>query len=248
MLKADNRGKWLMISMMVYNTVKKEYEMLSPIISRVAALLTEEKWQVDYVCCWLDMESFFREEPLLDLLCFDVTGTGSISYLERIRKKYQDTGLMLIADASMSPMEYIRPSILASSLVLRPLTPAQVQNSLKELTETLLQKNQREEQDETFVVQGQDGKTYVPLNQIYYFEAREKKIYLRMKKQELTFYETIEHLSERLPDMFLRCHRSFIVNRKKIQKVMLSKNLILLERDMELPLSRSYKSVFKELK
>ncbi|MGL5436043.1 MAG: LytR/AlgR family response regulator transcription factor [Lachnospiraceae bacterium] len=237
-----------MVSMMVYDTIKTEYDVLNKIIYRVAALLTEEKWQVDYASCRAELETFFGDEPLLDLLCYDVTGAGSIDYLEQIRKNYQEAGLMLIADVSLSPMDYIRPSILASSLVLRPFSSEQMQASLTELTENLLQKSQQESQEETFVVETQEGKTYVPLNQIYYFEAREKKIYLRLKKQELTFYETIEHLSNRLPEMFLRCHRSFIVNRKKIQKVMLSKNLILLDRSMELPLSRSYKAVFKEMK
>ena len=97
------------------------------------------------------------------------------------------------------------------------------------------------------LIETREGRTYVPFSKIYYFEAREKRIYVRLKKQELTFYDTIEHLSERLPDGFIRCHRSFIVNRSRIQRVMLSKNLIELEQNMEIPLSRSYKPVFKEL-
>ena len=71
---------------------------------------------------------------------------------------------------------------------------------------------------------------------------------MRLKKRELAFYETIEHLAERLPEQFVRCHRSFIVSKKRIRKVMLSKNLIELEQGMEVPLSRSYKSAFKEQK
>ncbi len=69
---------------------------------------------------------------------------------------------------------------------------------------------------------------------------------MRLKKQEMAFYETMEHLEERLPDYFVRCHRSFIVSRQRIRKVMLSKSLIELEQGMQIPLSRSYKPAFKE--
>ncbi len=237
-----------MVSMMVYDTIKEEHDIMDRTIRNVAALLTEEKWQIDFACAKAELEAFLAEEPLLDLFCYDVTRNGSIDYLEEVRKIYKETYLMLIADASMSPMDYIRPSILASALVLRPLSADRVRDSLTELTELMLKKTEGDGSEDTFVVETQEGKTYIPFSQIYYFEAREKKIYLRMKRQELTFYETIEHLAERLPDLFVRCHRSFIVNRKKIHKVMLSKNLLQLERNMELPLSRSYKAVFKEMK
>ena len=101
-------------------------------------------------------------------------------------------------------------------------------------------------QEESLVIETREGRTYVPLAQIYYFEAREKRVYVRLKKQEMAFYETMEHLEERLPDYFVRCHRSFIVSRQRIRKVMLSKSLIELEQGMQIPLSRSYKPAFKE--
>ena len=70
------------------------------------------------------------------------------------------------------------------------------------------------------------------------YEARRKSVSCS--------YETMEHLTERLPDYFVRCHRSFIVNRQRIRRVMLSKSLIELEQGIQLPLSRSYKPAFKE--
>lgn len=179
------------------------------------------------------------------MACYDVSAKGSIDLLERIRRQYKETLLLLIAEPSMSPMEYIRPSILASSLLLRPITGDRLMDNLSELWEQYQEKNSGEE-EESLVIETREGKTFVPFSKIYYFEAREKKIYLRLKKQELTFYDTLEHLAERLPESFVRCHRSFIVSRNRIRRVMLSKNLIVLEQGMEIPLSRSYKPAFKE--
>lgn len=234
-----------MISMMVYDNRSEERELMQHTIRQAAAHLTEEKLELAYFERMEQMSVFLKESPLLDMACYDVSAKGSIDLLERIRRQYKETLLLLIAEPSMSPMEYIRPSILASSLLLRPITGDRLMDNLSELWEQYQEKNSGEE-EESLVIETREGKTFVPFSKIYYFEAREKKIYLRLKKQELTFYDTLEHLAERLPESFVRCHRSFIVSRNRIRRVMLSKNLIVLEQGMEIPLSRSYKPAFKE--
>lgn len=234
-----------MISMMVYDSRNEEREMMQHTIHQAAAHLTEEKLELAYFDRLEQLAAFLNGSPLLDMACYDVSAKGSIDFLERIRRQYKETLLLLIADPSMSPMEYIRPSILASSLLLRPITGDRLMDNLSEIWEQYQEKNSGEEES-NLVIETREGKTFVPFSKIYYFEAREKKIYLRLKKQELTFYDTLEHLEEYLPESFVRCHRSFIVNRNRIRRVMLSKNLIVLEQGMEIPLSRSYKPAFKE--
>lgn len=234
-----------MISMMVYDSRGEEREMMQHTIRQAAARLTEEKLELAYFERLEQMSVFLKGSPLLDMACYDVSAKGSIDFLERLRRQYKETLLLLIAEPSMSPMEYIRPTILASSLLLRPITEDRLMDNLSELWEQYQEKDSGEE-EESLVIETREGKTFVPFSKIYYFEAREKKIYLRLKKQELTFYDTLEHLAERLPASFVRCHRSFIVSRSRIRRVMLSKNLIVLEQGMEIPLSRSYKPAFKE--
>ena len=73
-------------------------------------------------------------------------------------------------------------------------------------------------------------------------------MFVNTGNQEYAVYDTIDNLQERLPEGFLRCHRSFIVAKSKIENVYLSKNYIALEDGMTVPLSRSYKEVLKELK
>ena len=234
-----------MVSMIVYDPQAEEMELIKKLVRQAAAVLTEEKWQMEFFTRREQVAAFLKDRPLLDLACYDVSPKGSIDDLERIRRDYQKMRLLLIADASMSPMEYIRPTILASSLLLRPISPEQAREQLMELVEQF-QDQAFHGQEESLVIETREGRAYVPLAQIYYFEAREKRVYVRLKKQEMAFYETMEHLEERLPDYFVRCHRSFIVSRQRIRKVMLSKSLIELEQGMQIPLSRSYKPAFKE--
>jgi DNA-binding LytR/AlgR family response regulator len=67
-------------------------------------------------------------------------------------------------------------------------------------------------------------------------------------KEAYGFYGTIDKLVDNLPSNFIRCHRGFIVNKYKIEKVILSQNIIYLEDGFDVPLSRSYKSLFKGMK
>lgn len=55
----------------------------------------------------------------------------------------------------------------------------------------------------------------------------------------------MEKLAEELPENFVKCHRSFIVNEEHITKIKLNENLLYLGRDLFVPVSRSYRGLFK---
>ena len=86
---------------------------------------------------------------------------------------------------------------------------------------------------------------FSPYSQIYYIEVRGKKIFIRLKEKEYSKYDSMEHVMEELPDQFIRCHRSYTVNKEYIVGIRLSNNLIMLEDDIIVPLSRRYKADMK---
>ena len=94
------------------------------------------------------------------------------------------------------------------------------------------------------------GSTYrIPLREVLYFEARNKKLYLYTQNAEIEFYDTLERLQTRLPKEFLRCHKSFVVNTAAIEEIALAQNRITLcGGRIELPISRSCKAAVKEAK
>jgi DNA-binding LytR/AlgR family response regulator len=173
-----------------------------------------------------------------------VTRQGAIDCLKKWRGSYSEAQLLLIADAKMSPMEYLKPGILASSLLLRPWREEQAKEVLEEFVLNCVQ--ERGHKDKSYVIESRDGTLNIPYDRIYFFEAREKKIFVCTGKEEYSFYHTIDKLEEELPEQFIRCHRGFIVNSEKIRKIMLSQNIIYLSDGFDVPLSRSYKSVLKE--
>ena len=71
--------------------------------------------------------------------------------------------------------------------------------------------------------------------------------YIKIHKEggeEITSKERISHIEKELPDIFIRIHRSFIVNRTKITSFSREEVLI---GELELPISRSYRQEVAEI-
>lgn len=238
-----------MIYSCVYDSHQAETDQLHTIIKDLAATLTEECWDIKEFHEASALLTFLQDKPLVDIFLYDVMREGDIQRLLELREQYQLSFVMLLAEATLSPMQYIRPGINAQSLLLRPFSKQQacdaLQDFIKGYVQTVLQKNKKD--DASLLINSADGKVHIPYNQIYFIEALEKKVFACTGIDEYGFYDTLDNLCERLPDNFVRSHRSFIVNTDKIKKISLSRNVIYLEDEYEVPLSRSYKATIKGL-
>lgn len=86
----------------------------------------------------------------------------------------------------------------------------------------------------------------VNINEIRYIEGMSEylKIYLDGKKP-LVVLLSMKKLEERLPaHLFMRIHRSYIVNLKKIEEV--NKNRVILDAETYLPIGDNYRESFNE--
>lgn len=234
-----------MVSMAAYDEERAELDELKAVTKELAARLSEDIWRIEQMSSLKQLRAWLEETPLLDMLLYDVTRLGALDYLRQIRKSYRRAGLLILADRDTSPMTYLKPDIHADSLLLRPWSKEQVLEVLEEFIREYLETS-RGMEEQFYVIDTKEGSTRIPYDKIYYFEAREKKVYVCAGKEEFGFYHTIDKLTEELPEQFIRCHRGFVVNSLKIRKIMLSQNIICLADGFEVPLSRSYKADLKE--
>lgn len=236
-----------MVSLLMYGKNKKELDMLRALSKDLAALLSGDYWNIRQADSPEALQVFLADSPLMDLLMYDITPKDALGRLLGIRRNYREMQLMIIADLTTSPMEYMKPGIMASSLLLRPWTKEQAGEVLREFFQAYIEQNQKTDDKNAYVIESREGNLHIPYEQIYFFEAREKKIFVCTGKEEYGFYHTIDKLEGELPEQFVRCHRGFIVNRYKIRKVALSQNVVCLTDNLEVPLSRSYKPLLKGL-
>lgn len=237
-----------MVTMIIYGARNKEAEGFGRLTKDLFAYLSEEELKL-YCFSRLDtVREFLTGSALLDLACVGVTGREEIALLHQIRGLYAQAELLLVADASISPMEYLTPAVRAASLLLYPYQEEQKKQVLRGFLKSCLQdrlQNASGEKD-FLVIENREGRTVIPYHQIYYIEVRERKIFIRIRNKEYSKYDSMEHMLEQLPDMFVRCHRSFAFNIQHLDRVRLSENAVYLEHGMMVPLSRSYKSAVKE--
>lgn len=238
-----------MVNMLAYDNKIKDLEELVLTTRELIAYYSEDMWKLEKISEIESLKAYFKEQPVIDLACYDVSEKSNIDFLRKVRSSgYADTLLMLLADSKMSPMEYVKPEILASELLIKPYTREQLKNKLRDLLTAYCNKLVCEETPEIFVLETKDGKTRIPFNQIYYFEAREKRVFARILRAEYSFYQTLEELEHALPEEFIRCHRSYIVNWRLVEKVDFSNGELLLSNDLSVPVSRTYKSKLRSLR
>lgn len=85
--------------------------------------------------------------------------------------------------------------------------------------------------------------TKIPYNDIIYIESLSDYIKVNTINGQIVSKEKISNLANRLPDIFLRIHRSFIINKERIRNFSYDEILV---DDVQLTIGRSYRKAVKE--
>ncbi|MGN0623817.1 MAG: LytR/AlgR family response regulator transcription factor [Oscillospiraceae bacterium] len=235
-----------MIVFFMVNSKPKERRYMEQCAHRLVFELTDENCRYCSYESIIDAERYIESEENVSIAVIDITVENGIDVAKMLRKKFANAFLMLIANASIAPQQYICPSIMAGSLVMRPTTAAQIDLVFEESFGCYFKKFYDESGDSAYILKSKEGRTLIEYSRIICFESREKRIALITDGGEYYFYDTIEKLSEVLPAYFIRCHRSFIVNRSRIKEIKLADGCICMDDGSIVPVSRSYKSALKE--
>ena len=236
-----------MITTVLYSQFNRDIRDFKRLGSEVVSRLSEDDWEYFGTDKRDELLRYLDEDPPVHISCVDVGADDGVGVSERLRSANSEMFLVIIADAGISPLVYIRPTIMAGSLLLRPITETAVKDALREAVKDYLRRAGDPDSEKDFVVNTHEGRQLIPYSSIRYFESRSKKIYINAGSREYSFYDTMDNIEQRLDASFVRCHRSFIIAKSQIRKVMLSQSIVILEDGSAIPLSRSYKPVLKEL-
>lgn len=236
-----------MIAMLIADGSPRERSAITQEAHEQAAKHTDEYWK--WIICENrdQLQEVIAGDPRLQMACVDITMQGAVEIARSIRTISAETYMILVADTSVSPTVYMRPSIGAESLLLRPLDDIQIREVLDEAVGTYARRFLNADSRKVFVLENRGARELIEYSRICYFESREKKLFCNTGDEEYPFYGTLDQLAEQLGEDFVRCHRSFLANRKKIERVYLSGNVIELKGNISLPLSRSYKPEVKKM-
>ena len=100
--------------------------------------------------------------------------------------------------------------------------------------------------DDTIFLKTEYRIVKVNISDIRYVEAMSEylKVYLQGEAKPIVTLLSMKKMEERLPDNFMRIHRSYIVNLNMMQEV--NKNRIIMDADTYLPIGDMYKDTFQQ--
>lgn len=234
-----------MIAILVCSKDEQERSLISRDCRKRIAKGSDQELRLKNAASDIELLEAVEDGQLIHMLYYSFHKGQDLAGLRIFRKQYSGAMVMLVTDPSVSPLEYLRPGIAPDSLLLRPLSDEKLSAVNGEFMDSFLDLFEKKESESNFVVETREEKVFIPHSQIYYFEARDKKLFVRTRNEEYAFYDTIEALGNRLPGEFRRCHRSYIVNMQKIQRILAAENFLDLGNQIGVPISRSYRAAFK---
>ncbi len=95
----------------------------------------------------------------------------------------------------------------------------------------------------SLIIQTRDGIEKVRVDDIWYVESIKRNIVVHEVDRQISLIKKLDEVEKMLPDYFLRCHKSFLVNADKIKR-MESREFVLLN-DIRIPISRTRHSEIK---
>ena len=181
----------------------------------------------------------------IDVFIFSVVVVNDImiNCAKRIRTRKINAYIVFVTNATKSNIQnLVRPSIGLSGLLFIPPEKAALYQTINEI---VMEHTATGDTGEMFTVKSSSEYHKIPLRKILYFQSQEKKIILATEKQEIEFYSSLSAITEQIPEYFVRCYKSFIVNTKFVVAVEVSLMEISLSNGFKIPLSRQYKGDFK---
>ena len=100
-------------------------------------------------------------------------------------------------------------------------------------------------EDDTVFLKTENRMVKVAFNDIRYIEGMSEyiKVYLEGQKPIVVLL-ALKRMEDRMPSYFMRIHRSYIINLKKIQEV--NKNRVIMDQNTYLPIGENYKNALTE--
>ena len=100
--------------------------------------------------------------------------------------------------------------------------------------------------DDSLYVKSDYRVVRITVSKIRYVEAMSEylRIHVEGEPKPITTLLSMKKMEERLPDTFMRVHRSYIVNLQQVQEV--NKNRIILDADTYLPIGDMYREAFQQ--
>ena len=199
----------------------------------------EKQKLVQSVQIFSNIETFQKEienQCLFDLVLMDIEWgreKNGIDFAEQLTKTAPQLQVIFVTAYN----ERFSQQIFLKNINLCGYLIKPVQESLLTVLLEKAQQKVSQEKDEKLLIQQKGIVHAIPFRTIYFIESVGHQLKIYSSESKIICYEKIDDIKLKLPEYFLQCHKSYIVNMQIIRRI--EKNKIILQQDEEIPVSKA---------
>ncbi len=173
---------------------------------------------------------FAREDISMDIVLLDIRmgEMDGITLARRLRQK--DDHIQIVFITGLPDFIADGYEVAALHYLIKPVSDVKLADVLDRAVKRLAA------EDTTVLLPLKDGKQRLSVADIYYVEAFSHDLQIHTVQGVLSVKMTLNELEKMLGQGFYRCHRSFLVNMRRVRKI--TRNSLEIENGSVLPLSR----------
>ena len=189
----------------------------------------------------IEARNILNEEPIDAIFC-DIN-MPDLNGMDFVKQLVAPPLVVFTTAYSEYAVEGFR--VNAVDYLLKPFGLQDFMRAANRLRDRLAPQPQDTPDDDTLFLKTDYRMVKVAISAIRYVEGMSEylKVWLDGEPKPIITLLSMKKLEERLPDCFMRIHRSYIVNLTKIQEV--NKNRVILDTDTSLPIGDLYKEAFQ---
>lgn len=189
------------------------------------------------------LESLAQIRPSLVLLDIQLSGgVDGVDIAHIINEKYQIPFVFLTSNSDLKTIDRVKRTHPAG-FIIKPYTPSDLESAIEIALHNFLNRrveSKTESDSEGLFVKENHRFRRVEFHRILYVKANDNYILVQTETEKIVLSVPLKIIEEKLADKgFIRTHRSYLVNIKKIESVNPKSVLVASE---EIPLSDGYKT------
>lgn len=168
---------------------------------------------------------------------------GSISGIDlanRLRKQYKNIYLVFVTECYELISAVINQNLMPSGFLSKKTNQEEIQKVLLNIY------NYCSADDKvagaTITISTGSAVYRIRYDDILYLESLNKKINVYTQNKRISCYSSLQTLGEELGEDFIRCHKSYIINKSKIKELYTRDMYVELSNGSKIPISRTYKT------
>lgn len=191
----------------------------------------------------VDAANYFNKNEKIDFIFLDIEmpGMSGVEFLESLENLPQ---IVIVSAKEKYALQAIQHDV--TDYLLKPIIYSRFLKAVNKVNKKLSEESKKNNSKGIFIKSSAASFIRLFFDEVLYVEAMENYVVIVTTKQKHTIHFTMKSIMSKLPEeTFIRVHRSYIVNKNKIDKI--TDNMIKIYHNDEvksMPISKGYKDDF----